>query len=124
MIPHSITSDHILRALHEIDLHGVPPRRDSRQYYLRHGASLYPPKYVLSLATRYATGQELPVRGINVVGNAADLIGLGGIPAVYHGVNQTTAHSDDEYVVAADLVRAARVYAATAIGYLNEQGSR
>ena len=75
-------------------------------------------------AYQAATGQELPVRGIDVVGNAADLIGLGGIPAVYHGVNQTTAHSDDEYVFAADLVRAARVYAATAIGYLNEQGSR
>lgn len=66
-----------------------------------------------------ATGRELPLRGINVVGNAADLVGLGGIPAVYHGVNQSTAHSDDEYVVAADLVRAARVYAATALTYLN-----
>src|SRR5207244_12796075 len=75
-------------------------------------------------AYQAATGQELPVRGINVVGNAADLIGLGGIPAVYHGVNQTTAHSDDEYVVAADLVRAARVYAATMIGYLNGQGDK
>jgi acetylornithine deacetylase/succinyl-diaminopimelate desuccinylase-like protein len=73
----------------------------------------------LRQAYQAATGHELPVRGINVVGNAADLIGLGGIPAVYHGVNQTTAHSDDEYVVAADLVRAARVYAATAIGFLN-----
>ena len=74
-------------------------------------------------AYRTATGRELPVRSINVVGNAADLIGLGGIPAVYHGVNQTTAHSDDEYVVAADLVRAARVYAATAIGFLNDNMS-
>jgi acetylornithine deacetylase len=72
-------------------------------------------------AYQAATGHELPVRGIDVVGNAADLIGLGGIPAVYHGVNQTTAHSDDEYVVAADLVRAARVYAATAIGFLHGQ---
>jgi acetylornithine deacetylase/succinyl-diaminopimelate desuccinylase-like protein len=70
-------------------------------------------------AYQAATGLELPLRGINVVGNAADLVGLGGIPAVYHGVNQTTAHSDDEYVVAADLVRAARVYAATILDYLN-----
>jgi len=73
-------------------------------------------------AYRAATGQELPVGGINVVGNAADLVGLAGIPAVYHGVNQTTAHSDDEYVVAADLVRAARVYAAAVLGYLNNRG--
>jgi acetylornithine deacetylase/succinyl-diaminopimelate desuccinylase-like protein len=70
-------------------------------------------------AYQAATGTSLPRRGINVAGNAADLVGLGGIPAVYHGVNQTTAHSDDEYVVEADLVRAARVYAATMITYLN-----
>lgn len=70
-------------------------------------------------AYQAATGQVLPIRGLNVVGNAADLVGLGGIPAVYHGVNQSTAHSDNEYVVASDLVRAARVYAATIITYLS-----
>lgn len=75
----------------------------------------------LRRAYQHATGRELPPRGINVVGNAADLVNLGGIPAVYHGVNQTTAHSDDEHVVAADLVRAARVYAATILGYLNNR---
>ena len=66
-----------------------------------------------------ATGDELPLRGINVVGNAADLVGLAGIPAVYHGVNQSTAHSDDEYVVAADLLRAARVYVWSILEYLD-----
>ncbi|HZS87049.1 MAG TPA: M20/M25/M40 family metallo-hydrolase [Chloroflexota bacterium] len=70
-------------------------------------------------AYRSATGQDLPTRGINMVGNASDLVGLGGVPAVYHGVNQSTAHSDDEYVVAGDLVRAARVYAASLLLYLN-----
>jgi acetylornithine deacetylase/succinyl-diaminopimelate desuccinylase-like protein len=54
----------------------------------------------------------------------ADLIGLGGIAAVYHGLNQRTAHSHDEYVVAANLVRTARVSAATTIGYLNDQDNR
>jgi acetylornithine deacetylase/succinyl-diaminopimelate desuccinylase-like protein len=66
-----------------------------------------------------ATGQELPIRGISVVGNAADLVGLAGIPAIYHGVNQTTAHSDDEYVSAGDLERAAKVYAAVILDYLS-----
>ena len=65
-----------------------------------------------------ATGRDLPVRGINVVGNAADLAGFAGIPAVYHGVNQTTAHADEEFVRVEDLVRAARVYAAAALAYL------
>ena len=72
-------------------------------------------------AYQAATGRVLPVRGINVVGNAADLVALAGIPAVYHGVNQSTAHSDDEYVTAPDLVRAARVYAAAALEYLGIQ---
>lgn len=72
-------------------------------------------------AYQAATGRELMIRGINVVGNAADLAGLAGIPAVYHGVNQKTAHSDDEWVGAEDLVRAARVYAATILSYLGEQ---
>lgn len=71
-----------------------------------------------------ATGQELPVRGINVVGNAADLVGLAGITAVYHGVNQTTAHADHEYVSARDLERAARVYAAAVLLYLNNDHER
>jgi len=75
-------------------------------------------------AYQASTGRELPVRGINVVGNAADLAGLAGIPAVYHGVNQKTAHSDDEWVGVDDLVRAARVYAATILSYLREQPLR
>jgi acetylornithine deacetylase/succinyl-diaminopimelate desuccinylase-like protein len=70
-------------------------------------------------AYQAATDRELPIRGISVVGNAADLVGLAGIPAVYHGVNQTTAHSDDEYVSADDLERAAKVYAAVMLDYLS-----
>jgi acetylornithine deacetylase len=64
----------------------------------------------------HATGGELPLAGAGAVGNAIDFVAQG-IPAVYHGVNQATAHSDDEYVGGGDLLRAARVYTASAVEF-------
>lgn len=63
-----------------------------------------------------ATGEQLEVSGASAVGNATDLVSHG-VPAVYHGVNQTTAHSDDEFVTRDDLLRAARVYAASIVEF-------
>jgi acetylornithine deacetylase len=63
-----------------------------------------------------ATGGDLPLAGASAVGNAVDFVAQG-VPAVYHGVNQSTAHSDDEHVRGADLLRAARVYAASAVEF-------
>lgn len=65
-----------------------------------------------------ATGRMPPLSGANAVGNAADFAAAG-VPAVYHGVNQATAHSDREYVRVEDLLRAARVYVATIIEFCN-----
>ena len=65
---------------------------------------------------RLATGRVLPVSGARAVGNAADFVAAG-VPAVYHGVNQETAHSDQECVHVEDLLRAARVYVATIVGF-------
>lgn len=64
----------------------------------------------------HATGGELPLAGAGAVGNAVDFVAQG-VPAVYHGVNQATAHSDDEHVTGADLLRAARVYTASAVEF-------
>jgi acetylornithine deacetylase/succinyl-diaminopimelate desuccinylase-like protein len=63
-----------------------------------------------------ATGNELPLAGAGAVGNATDFVAYG-VPAVYHGVNQATAHSDDEHVIGSDLLRAARVYAAAIVEF-------
>lgn len=73
----------------------------------------------------HATGGELPLAAAGAVGNAVDFVAQG-VPAVYHGVNQATAHSDDEHVTGADLLRAARVYAASAVEFcgLAEGGQR
>ena len=58
-IPSIIARDHILKAIHEIDELGVPDRRKSTNYCLIHEQRHYPPKYVISIAAKYATGEEL-----------------------------------------------------------------
>ncbi len=59
-IPKNITRAHVLKALQEIDKKGIPPSRMSRDYVLVHNGKFYPPKYVISLANKYANGYELP----------------------------------------------------------------
>ena len=59
MIPINITSSHITSAIREIDRNGVPPRRNSTRYDLLYDGQRYPPKYVVSIANRYANGVEL-----------------------------------------------------------------
>lgn len=51
-----IERKHILEAIKEIDRDGIPTDARSTTYDLIHGAKRYPPKYVLSLAAKYATG--------------------------------------------------------------------
>ena len=55
----SIKKEHITRALTEIDEKGVRPGRHSSTYDLEFEGKLYPPKYVLSLASKFASGKEL-----------------------------------------------------------------
>ena len=59
MIPKDITREIILDALREIDENGIPKHRLSTKYHLSHDGKLYPPKYVISLAKRIISGEEL-----------------------------------------------------------------
>lgn len=54
-----IEREHILQAIQEIDREGVRPGRNSSTYDLIFNDKPYPPKLVVSLANRYATGEEL-----------------------------------------------------------------
>lgn len=54
-----IQKEHILSAIREIDNDGVRKGRHSTTYDLIYNNKLYPPKYVLSVAARHATGKEL-----------------------------------------------------------------
>lgn len=67
MIPEELTDNHFKLATAEIDRDGVPGQRNSRHYDLILNGRKYPPKYVISLATRYATGQEHSSEDFNAV---------------------------------------------------------
>ncbi len=55
-----ITAAHVNEAIAEIDKRGVPKNRRSTKWCLQLGNRRYPPKYVLSLAAKRATGHALP----------------------------------------------------------------
>ena len=59
MIPKNIRKEHILKAIKEIDRSGTPSARKSRKFYLIYKGKPYPVKYVISLANKYANGEEL-----------------------------------------------------------------
>ncbi len=59
MIPSNIEREHIIKAIQEIDSNGIPPGRESRKFCLSFEGKQYPPKYVLSLANKFANDEEL-----------------------------------------------------------------
>ncbi len=59
MIPDNITKEHIEQAIAYIDENGVPQNRSSSVYLLNHKEKNYPPKYVISIANKFANGEEL-----------------------------------------------------------------
>jgi len=54
-----ITKENILEAINEINQQGVTPSRQSSTYDLIFEGKPYPPKLVISIANRFATGEEL-----------------------------------------------------------------
>ncbi len=71
----------------------------------------------LAAAHQHVTGRELPVAGTKSVTDANVIVREGGIPALCYGPNGTTAHADEEWVMVADLERAARVFAQLVLEY-------
>jgi len=67
MMPSGLTDKHFKQAAAEIDRTGVPSERSSVHYDLVIGKKRYPPKYIVSLATRFATGNEYPAYAFNAV---------------------------------------------------------
>lgn len=54
-----ITADHVLLAIRELDSNGIPKSRQSTRNDLVYQGKVYPPKLVLSLANKFAVGEEL-----------------------------------------------------------------
>lgn len=67
MIPKGLTDEHFRLSAAEIKRLGVAPGRASRYYDLMLDGKSYPPKYVISLAHRFAHGKEFPARRFNAV---------------------------------------------------------
>jgi len=67
MIPNELTNSHFRQAATEIDREGVRPRRDSNHYDLIIDGKKYPPKYIVSIAARFAFGKEHPASKFNAV---------------------------------------------------------
>lgn len=59
MFDKRINQQIVSEALAFIDKNGVPKRRNSTKFTLHQDKKIYPPKYVLSIATKIATGKEL-----------------------------------------------------------------
>jgi len=58
-IPKGIQKEHVEQAILEIDREGVPSHRESHRYFLKVGDREYPPKYVISIAGKILTGEEV-----------------------------------------------------------------
>lgn len=59
MIPKNIKREHIFKAMEEVKILGVPENRNSKKFRLNHKDRNYPPKYIISLANKYANDKEL-----------------------------------------------------------------
>ena len=67
MIPKGLDNKHFKQAAAAIDREGVPAERNSVHYDLVIEGKRYPPKYIVSLATKFATGEEYPASDFNAV---------------------------------------------------------
>lgn len=67
MIPKELNIKHFKQASAEIDRDSIPPERNSVHYDLVIDGKRYPPKYIVSLATKFATGKEYPASDFNAV---------------------------------------------------------
>ncbi|NQX96539.1 MAG: hypothetical protein HRT73_01495 [Flavobacteriales bacterium] len=59
MIPDNITEEDVKKAILEISASEMPKSRASYSYYLDYEGKQYAPKYVISIANKYANGEEL-----------------------------------------------------------------
>ncbi|MEG0324881.1 MAG: hypothetical protein RR619_12850, partial [Raoultibacter sp.] len=76
--PKAITKEDVLKAIEDIRSEGVPKKREPTKFNLVHHSRLYPPKYTLSIAAKYAIGEEFPTATFSSEDEANTfLIGLG-----------------------------------------------
>ncbi len=65
MIPKNIKKEHIIEAIAEIKKVGISEGRNSRKYLLEYDGGYFPPKFVISLANKYANSELLDSQEFN-----------------------------------------------------------
>ncbi|MGD0406897.1 MAG: hypothetical protein ABSB10_09645 [Candidatus Bathyarchaeia archaeon] len=65
MIPENIDRKQVIKAIEEVKRTGIPKRRKSKKFLMKFEDSYFPPKYVISLANKYANGEELNPEGFS-----------------------------------------------------------
>ncbi|AMM54973.1 hypothetical protein [Pyrococcus kukulkanii] len=58
-VPRNISREDVIKALEEVKANGVPSQYKSVTYFLVYEGKYYPPKYIISLANKYANGEFL-----------------------------------------------------------------
>ena len=74
----------------------------------------------LKAAYQAVHGRPLEEARITLCGNAPWFIRDAHVPCLYHGINQASAHSDNEYAELAEMVQLTKTYILTALLYLGE----
>ena len=65
MIPNRITKSHLIVAADIIDREGVPKTRQSTKYNVIVDGKKYPPKYLIAVASKLATGKMISSQDYN-----------------------------------------------------------
>jgi len=66
-IPQNISKEHIEKAIIEIIPEQIPAQRHEKKYLLITDEKVLPPKYVISIANKYANGEELNSDDFNAI---------------------------------------------------------
>lgn len=66
-IPKNISKEHIEKAIEELRNYEIPLNRLSERYFLKFGDIEYPPKYTITIANKFANGEEWPSENFQAI---------------------------------------------------------
>jgi hypothetical protein len=87
MIPKNITRYHVLKAIKEYDNDPVPKNRQAKKFYIRYEGRVYPAKYLVSLANRYANHTMLSPNDYNGGGETNSFLQMLGFEIIESAAN-------------------------------------
>ncbi len=90
MIPKNIRREHIIKAIDDVKKFGFLKGRSSRNYFLEYNGMSYPPKYIVSLANKYANGKELDPSEFNGGKETNDFLSAFGFKIVNTPLSEKT----------------------------------